>query len=139
MGAGVSLPAAAAEGRPLRVVFKNVSPPTGKIWLSLCSEQELPKRDEGKCSGHAQIEASEGASHVFTGASAGVYVVTAYHDDNDNGALDFDTRGIPAEATGNSGNAVGSYGPPTFDQMKFELSPGADELVLTIFMRRIGE
>lgn len=139
VGAVVTTPASAADGRPVRVVFENVNPPTGKIWVSLCTRQELPKRDKGGCSGQALIAAAEGASHVFSGAAPGVYVVTAYHDENDNGALDFDTRGIPAEATGNSGNAVGSFGPPTFDQMKFELPAGAEELVLTIIMRRIGE
>lgn len=127
-------------GQSLRLTFRNVRPETGKIWISLCTEQELPKRDDGGCSGHVTIPASDGAEYVFEGFPAGIYAATAFHDDNDNGALDFDTRGLPAEALGNSRNAVGSFGPPTFEQMKFELAPKAtspEALAITIRMQRI--
>lgn|GEM_PF-2892075 len=128
------------RGQPIQVTFRNVKPETGKIWISLCSEEEFPERDEGKCRGRVQIEASEGAQYNFEGIEAGVYALTAYHDEDGNGWLDFDTRGLPIEATGNSRNAVGSFGPPTFDQMQFELMPvenRAKPLELVVTLRRL--
>ena len=128
-------------GQPIEVRFRNVSPEAGTIWISLCSKEELPKRDEGACRGRAQISATEGAKYVFEDISAGVYALTAYHDEDNNGWLDFDTRGLPIEATGNSQNAVGSYGPPTFEQMKFELKPAASHSgphKLVVTLRRLS-
>lgn len=137
----VSAPVAEETGQPIQVIFRNVRPQTGTIWISLCTEEELPNRDEGGCQGRAQIKAVEGAEYVFDDIPTGIYAMTAYHDEDDNGWLDFDTRGLPMEATGNSRDAVGSYGPPTFDQMKFTLPPAngnSDVYRITIRLRRLS-
>ncbi|MEL7454796.1 MAG: DUF2141 domain-containing protein [Pseudomonadota bacterium] len=134
-------PAASETGQPIQVVFRNVKPQAGTIWISLCTEQELPNRDEGGCRGRAKIMAVEGAEYIFDDMPPGVYAVTAYHDEDDNGWLDFDTRGFPIEATGNSQNAVGSFGPPTFDQMKFTLpvaDAGLDPYKIIIRLQRLS-
>lgn len=104
------------------VSFTNVKSETGMIWASLCTEEQHAKLGEEPCEMNARIDATEGASLVFEDVPSGIYVISAYHDANDNQRLDFDTRGIPFEPTGNSGNARGFFGPPKFDQMKFRLS-----------------
>lgn len=110
-------------GQTIIVRFSNIEPATGTLWISLCSEAEFPDLTKGRCRGSAKIPAKPGAYYIFQGIAAGTYAITAFHDENDNGALDFDDRGIPFEATGNSQNAMGFFGPPTFDQMKFRLLP----------------
>lgn len=137
----ITEPAKELEGaQAVRVRFTGVSPEQGKIWISLCTREEVARLAQGGCSQSAQIPALENAEHVFNPAAPGTYMISAFHDDNDNGRLDFDQQGIPFEAIGNSRNAVGEFGPPTFDQVKFELRPlseTAQTLSLTIEMRRI--
>jgi len=109
------------------VTFTGVKSETGMIWASLCTEEEHAKLGEEPCSSYGRVDAVEGAVLAFPDVESGIYAISAFHDDNANGALDFDTRGIPFEPTGNSGNARGFFGPPSFDQMKFVLTgPGTD-------------
>ncbi|MEM7492799.1 MAG: DUF2141 domain-containing protein [Pseudomonadota bacterium] len=111
----------------VEVSFTNIESETGMIWASLCTEEQHAKLGQEPCEMNARIDASEGASLTFENVPSGIYAISAYHDANENQALDFDTRGIPFEPTGNSGNARGFFGPPTFNQMKFRLSgPGED-------------
>jgi uncharacterized protein (DUF2141 family) len=51
----------------------------------------------------------------------GRYAVTAYHDENGNGRLDFDPTGAPSEGYGVSNNARNTQAPPEFAQAAFEL------------------
>lgn len=128
------------SGAPIKLVFSNVTKKTGKIWISICTRAQHEDRSNGKqviCTGSAKIPAAEGAEYIFDDIPAGTYVATAFHDEDDNGQLDFDTRGIPFEATGNGVNAVGNFGPPTFDQMKFRLLPASDDPAPMVFTIRL--
>ncbi|MEM6473081.1 MAG: DUF2141 domain-containing protein [Planctomycetota bacterium] len=128
-------------GQPVHLRFTNVQPETGKIWISVCTEAELPKRDDGACTESIQIDALEGTEHTFDRLPPGTYAITAFHDENDNGWMDWDTRGLPFEATGNARNAKGNYGPPTFEQMKINIRPVQDDAntrLFTIRLSRIG-
>ncbi|MEM1397470.1 MAG: DUF2141 domain-containing protein [Pseudomonadota bacterium] len=121
--------AEAPLGQPLKLTFSNIEPETGTLWISVCTKEQLKARDAGEefdCPGAAKIPAKEGAEITFDDIPAGTYAATAYHDDNDNGQLDFDDRGIPFEATGNARNARGFFGPPSFNQMKIKLAPVED-------------
>ena len=140
----VGAPAFAQEeaetGQPVNVRFTGIKPEAGTLSISLCTREEVPKISQGGCSHNAQIPAKEGAQHTFTPDAPGVYVISVYHDDNANGRLDFDDQGVPFEAIGNSRNAVGEFGPPTFDQTKFEVRPQSQAeqtISLTIELRRV--
>ncbi|MEM8617200.1 MAG: DUF2141 domain-containing protein [Pseudomonadota bacterium] len=103
------------------VSFTNIKTDTGMIWASLCTKEQHAKLGQEPCEMSRRVDATEGASVTFENVPAGTYAISAYHDSNANQALDFDTRGIPFEPTGNSGNARGFFGPPSFNQMKFRL------------------
>ena len=66
---------------------------------------------------------------VFKGVAPGRYAITAFHDENGDGALSTNLLGIPNEPFGFSQNARGSFGPPSFDKAAFEVSD--DNLTLT--------
>jgi len=51
----------------------------------------------------------------------GRYAVTAYHDENGNGRLDFDPTGVPTEGYGVSRDARNPLAPPEFGKAAFEL------------------
>lgn len=61
--------------------------------------------------------------------AAGTYAAQAMHDLNGNGKLDTNLVGMPREPWGMSNNARGNFGPPGFDDMRFELG---DDTVITI-------
>ncbi|MEL6870753.1 MAG: DUF2141 domain-containing protein [Pseudomonadota bacterium] len=132
------------KGTTLQITFSSVAPETGKIWVGVCTEAEMAERysdEDARCTAERWLDANEGASVSFDGIPAGTYAITAFHDEDDNNQLDFDTRGIPLEATGNGNNAKGFFGPPTFRNMKFQLPPASDSqqpLSFTVELYRVG-
>ena len=57
----------------------------------------------------------------FKNVPYGIYAVSLYHDANENGKFDTTFFFIPKEGIGASNNAKGRFGPPKFDDAKFEL------------------
>lgn len=68
------------------------------------------------------------ATCVFLGVPAGRYAISAYHDQDEDGALDTNLFGIPSEAYCASREARGRLGPPSFDDAVFEYDGGAKTL-----------
>lgn len=62
----------------------------------------------------------------FPDISPGTYAVKVFHDVNDNGLLDTNWMGIPREPYGFSNDAMGTFGPPSFQQASFKVGPGAN-------------
>ncbi|MEL6507227.1 MAG: DUF2141 domain-containing protein [Pseudomonadota bacterium] len=111
-----------ADTHTVTVIFQNVSPPQEMIWASLCTKEQYARLGEEPCMMNGRVAAANGADLTFEDVPPGVYAVSAFHDANGNQQLDFNSRGIPDEPTGNSGDARGFFGPPRFSQMKFTLS-----------------
>ncbi len=65
---------------------------------------------------------------VFRGISPGVYALSAFHDENSNGKLDTNFLGMPVEDYCASRNARGTFGPPSFDDAKFQYGGGTKRL-----------
>ena len=51
----------------------------------------------------------------------GKYAFRYFHDENNNEILDTNWIGIPKEGFGFSNNAMGTFGPPSFEKWIFEL------------------
>jgi len=58
---------------------------------------------------------------TFKNVKKGTYVITCYHDSNENGKIDFDTQGIPLEDIGVTNSKI-LFGPPNFKESKFEVA-----------------
>jgi uncharacterized protein (DUF2141 family) len=67
---------------------------------------------------------TRGALCRFEGVRPGVYGISAYHDENANGKLDTNVLGMPTEDYGASRDARGTFGPPRFEDAKFEYRGG---------------
>lgn len=52
------------------------------------------------------------------------YALAVHHDANNNGKIDTNLLGIPREGFCFSNNAMGSFGPPSYEDCKFEIKPG---------------
>lgn len=61
------------------------------------------------------------AEIIFTDIPFGEYVLAVFHDENNNGMLDKNNKGIPLEALGVSNNPKLKLGPPKYDQSVFEI------------------
>jgi uncharacterized protein (DUF2141 family) len=72
----------------------------------------------------------KGASALcrFEKIAAGVYGLSAFHDQNSNGKLDTNFVGMPIEDYGASNNARNLFGPPSFEDAKFEFRGGTKRL-----------
>ncbi|MEM6785204.1 MAG: DUF2141 domain-containing protein [Bacteroidota bacterium] len=57
---------------------------------------------------------------VLDSLAVGDYAVAAFHDENDDGTMDQGLFGIPSEAYGFSNGARGRFGPPTWEDARFE-------------------
>ena len=54
----------------------------------------------------------------------GVYAISCYHDEDDNGKLDMFLGFYPKEPYGTSNNAPARFGPPKWEDAKFEIKNG---------------
>ena len=71
------------------------------------------------------------ASVTFVNVQPGIYAVTLFHDKNGNKQMDFEANGMPIEMYGVSNNVM-SYGPPQWNDAKFEVDQ--EPLTLDIIM-----
>ncbi len=82
--------------------------------------------------GAKQVRIKNGRATVkFKGLPAGTYAVALHHDENGNGKMDSRAMGIPTEGYGVSRNPKYGWGPPKWNDAKFEVPAGA-EVGLTI-------
>ena len=61
------------------------------------------------------------ATLTFTNVASGSYGITLFHDKNGNKIMDFEANGMPKEMYGVSNNIM-SYGPPQWNDAKFEVA-----------------
>jgi uncharacterized protein (DUF2141 family) len=65
---------------------------------------------------------------VFKGVPSGVYGISAFHDQNNNGKLDTNFIGLPTEDYCASRDARNTFGPPRFADAKFSYTGGLKRL-----------
>ncbi|SNR50292.1 Uncharacterized conserved protein, DUF2141 family [Lutibacter agarilyticus] len=102
----------------IKVSVVNALSDNGTIAFALYNEEGFLKTPlESKS---AIIE--NGLSIVeFENISTGNYSIVCFHDENSNGQMDFELNGMPKEAFGVSNNVM-NFGPPQFEDAKFEVS-----------------
>lgn len=106
------------KNHSITITIENVKSDTGKVVLGLHTENTFMKTEAIKTT-ESKIE--DGKIIVtFKDVASGTYGIMALHDENENGRMDFDTSGMPAESYGMSNNPL-SYGPPQYSDAKFEL------------------
>jgi len=64
------------------------------------------------------------ADVTFEDIPDGIYAISCYHDEDDNGKLDMFLGMYPKEPYGTSNNAPARFGPPKWDDAKFEIKNG---------------
>ncbi|NKB77634.1 MAG: DUF2141 domain-containing protein [Gammaproteobacteria bacterium] len=75
---------------------------------------------------------SEAISACVKSLVDGEYAIRVMQDLNNNGEMDTNLVGMPNEPWGTSNNATGSFGPPAWEDAKFELSAGGATQTITL-------
>lgn len=99
----------------------NIESEEGKIFIRLYDDKESFL----KAPIQSKIISVSGqkANYTFTDIKPGIYAVSVYQDVNNNAKLDANFMHIPKEPVGISNNAKPKFGPPKFEDAKFELKP----------------
>jgi uncharacterized protein (DUF2141 family) len=106
----------------LEVTVKNIKEAKGSIRVGLFTSEN----DFLKNAAHGKVIKANGkeVTVVFEGLKPGAYAVSVIHDANENGELDSNFVGMPTEGFAFGNNAMGTFGPPSFEKAK--VAVGAD-------------
>jgi uncharacterized protein (DUF2141 family) len=123
---------AAAGATDLTITVSGVKDNDGYLVATIFnSESSFLKRPEAFAS--FRIKASQrNVGFSVKNLPPGKYAVNAFHDQNDNGKLDFDANGAPTEVYGFSNDARGTLGPPEWAQAAFELGDQAKTISIKL-------
>jgi uncharacterized protein (DUF2141 family) len=111
----------------LEITVKNIKEEKGSIRIGLFTTEKdfLKNATQGKI-----VKASgKEVTVVFENLKPGDYAVSVIHDENENGELDSNMVGIPKEGFAFGNNAMGTFGPPSFDKAKISLTKSEKQIV----------
>lgn len=120
-----------ATGKTLEVTVKNIASSEGKIMVGLYNKKEAFLEKEFKMiSSNPQL--GKDIVIKFTDLPQGEYTVSVMHDLNNNGELDTNLIGMPTEPYGISMTGKNKYGPPSYDNAKFQISGEDKNIVISL-------
>jgi uncharacterized protein (DUF2141 family) len=110
----------------LTVTVTNVKDGTGNVRVGLFTEKGkfLKETYQGK----TVPAANNQVVVVFENIPSGKYAISVIHDENGNGELDSNFMGIPKEGFGFGNDAMGMFGPPSFEDAIIQCE-GTDKAV----------
>jgi uncharacterized protein (DUF2141 family) len=119
------------ETSNLIVVVENIKSREGEVLAGLYSKETFMKTEAEFGAKSGKIDNGK-VILVFENVPAGTYGLSVLHDKNSNGRMDFEASGMPQEDYGISNNIVNPYGPPRWEDAKFELAAPEMELVVKL-------
>lgn len=131
----VSLPMMAQTttkaGATLEVTIKNVTSNEGKIRVSLFNTQDNFLEKNFKEVVATPINGKD-VIVKFTDLPAGEYSASVIHDLNNNDDLDTNFMGMPTEPYGISMTGKNKYGPPSYDNAKFQMKNENQSIIISL-------
>ncbi len=116
-----------SEGTTITVTVP-IKSTQGKVIFGLHTEESFMKNPIVGLNS----EIKDGKAQVtFNHVTPGTYGIMVVHDKNDNKRMDFEASGMPIEAYGMSNNHM-SYGPPQWDDAKFEVGDTPIEMEIRL-------
>lgn len=95
----------------------------GVVRIALCPGEDAYDKEKG-CTVASGPADGEVVRITFPDIPEGRYAIKAFHDVDGSGKMDFNWVGLPKEPYGFSNNAMGTMGPPNFDQAAFTVKKG---------------
>ena len=106
------------KGQTIEVSVTNALSDNGTIHFALHTKETFMKA-KAIYSKFSKVENGK-ATVIFENVPQGMYSIICFHDENENGKMDFELNGMPKENYGTSNNPM-SYGPPQFEPSQFEV------------------
>jgi len=122
----------AAAGR-LRVVPTEIESSKGNLVVQLSASAEDFENDTEGFRYQIVPIRERRADIVFDDVPYGEYAIKIFHDENANEKLDTNLVGMPKERFGFSNDAMGRFGPPSFEQARFVF--GQEQATIQIRIR----
>ena len=106
----------------LAVTIRGIESDAGKLMIAVV-DSEAAFNGDGPAVLSVLIAPQPGELTFNTDALPdGAYGIRVMHDENGNGDMDSNMVGMPTEAWGFSNNAMGNFGPPSWSDIRFDLS-----------------
>ena len=105
----------------LHVTINNIKQAEGSIQLALYNSEESFMEDPLAIQ-TVKADQSGTVLVTFSDLPFGRYALSIFHDINDNLELDTNFMGIPKEPFGFSNDAMGAFGPPSFDKASISIN-----------------
>lgn len=115
----------------LVLTVDNIQNTKGVMMVALHNSETAYTSNQGAFAGKKVAVTDKTMTLNFSNVPAGDYAIKLFHDENENGALDTNTIGIPKEGYGFSNNG-GTMGPPSFSTAKFSVNADTQ---ITIHLR----
>ncbi len=128
-----SFEARAGDLGALKVVVVGLHSNVGEVDCTLFGGAVGFPDDSSKAGRTAKSKIENGqAVCMFTDIAPGEYAVSVFHDENSNGKLDRNFMGMPKEGVGASNDAAGHFGPPKYDDARFNYKGGRSVLAIHV-------
>ena len=116
-----ALLAQAAAAAELTISIANIEDKEGQLMVAvLASESALNGESPATLSVLLPVNATQ-VSFSTDALVPGEYAARVMHDQNGNGEMDSNLVGMPTEPWGFSNNAMGNFGPPGWNDVRFTL------------------
>ncbi|MCM4160666.1 DUF2141 domain-containing protein [Antarcticibacterium flavum] len=115
----------------LTVVVENIKSNEGEVLAGLYSKETFMRTEAEFGAKSGKIENGK-VTLVFENVPAGTYGLSVLHDRNSNGRMDFEASGMPQEDYGISNNIFNPFGPPRWEDAKFEVDDTTMEMTINL-------
>ena len=111
-----------AQSGVVKVTVTDIDNTDGNVVIGIYNSKEtfpvFGKEMQG-----AKIKPAKTGSlnYIFRNLPDGTYAIAVWHDENDNQKMDKNLFGTPKENYGFSKNIFGTFGPPDFEEVSFEV------------------
>ncbi|HTA27993.1 MAG TPA: DUF2141 domain-containing protein [Bacteroidia bacterium] len=117
----------------LKVIVNKMRNSAGQIGFSLYnSDKGFPNHPENAISNVFVKNNGTSVEYTFTNIVMGTYAIAVFHDENSDKKINTNWLGIPKEGVGVSNNAKGSFGPPKFDDAKFDFNKPEQTITISL-------
>jgi len=117
----------------LKVVVNNLRNKTGQVGFFLFNSADaFPGHTEkALLSGFVKIVGNS-VEYTFTNLAMGSYAVYVFHDEDNDRKLNTNFIGMPKEGIGVSNNAKGHFGPPKYNDAKFDFNKPEQTITISL-------
>lgn len=117
----------------LHVIVKNIRNSTGQIGFCLFTSGDgFPNHPEKALTAIFIKVSRDSTEYTFKDIPMRSYAISVFHDENSDKKVNSNFIGIPKEGIGVSNNAKGHFGPPKFDEAKFEFNRSGQTVTIML-------